>query len=245
MSTRALRLRPSALPVRILFALLGLLVAGTVAAGEDEATTLARLGKAQRYSIATTAPANPIETGGAAILIHAPIDTVRPIITGYGRYKQYIPTFEQSRLIGKKDGESEVYFDVPVLNGAAHVWAVVRMAKPKSTPEGEIITGRLVKGNVEDFRTVWRLRKVDDKTTIVKLELLVDPEIPLPASFVTHHLQEAAAKGVTAIRKEAEQRAGYVAPSAAPAPAASANPVAAEGQEGSPSDEKGTNIAQR
>lgn len=245
MAPSARRPRASALPVRLLLALLALLVAVPVDAGEDEATTLARLGHAQRYTIPTTAPENPIDTGGAAILIHAPIETVRPIITGYGQYKKYVPTFEQSRLIGKKDGESEVYFDVPVLNGAAHIWAVVRMAKPKATPEGEVITGRLVKGNVEDFRTIWRLRKVDDKTTIAKLELLVDPEIPLPASFVTHHLQEAAVKGVTAIRKEAEKRAGYVAPSATPASPPSTSPVAAPTDEPSPSDEKRTNIAQR
>lgn len=243
MAPRARRPRSSALPVRLLLVLLALFVATPVTAGEDEVTTLGRLGHAQRYTMPTKAPENPIDTGGAAILIHAPIELVRPIVTGYGQYKKYVPTFEQSRLIGKKDGESEVYFDVPVLNGAAHIWAVVRMAKPKTTPEGEVITGRLVKGNVEDFRTIWRLRKVDDKTTIAKLELLVDPEIPLPASFVTHHLQEAAVKGVTAIRKEAEKRAGYVAP--APVPPPGASPVAAPTDEPSPSDEKRTNIAQR
>ncbi len=220
--------------------------ASSAHADDDEVAKLEAHGKALRYTVPTTAPSSSIDTGGAAVVVHAPLPVVRSIVTSYGRYKDYVPTFEQSRLIGKKDGESEVYFDVPVLNGAAHVWAVLKMGKPVTTADGEVIRGRFVKGNVDDFRTIWRLKKIDEQRTLVKLEILVDPDLPLPASLVTHHLREAAYKGASAVKKEGEKRVGYVAP--APAPVASSAPAAppeeAEVPE-TPEEKPPANVAKR
>ena len=61
------------------------------------------------------------------------------------------------------------------------------------------------KGNVDDFRAVWRLRAVDENRTVLKLEILVDPKLPLPASMVTPELAYAADKAVTAVRDRAEK----------------------------------------
>ena len=61
------------------------------------------------------------------------------------------------------------------------------------------------KGNVDDFRALWRLRAVDAEHTIVKLEILVDPKLPAPASIVTPELCTAAEKAVTGVRTHAEK----------------------------------------
>lgn len=186
-----------------------LFVAATSLASDDEAAKLETRGKALRYSMPTKLPDCSIDTGGAAILVHAPIDVVRKIVTDYQRYQKIVKTFRQSRLISKKDGVSEVYLDVPVAHGAASIWAVISIAAPVVTPEGESITGTLVKGNVDAFRSVWRLRKVDEKTTILKLELLVDPKLPVPSSLITPELQYAADTAVTGVRDEAHRRVGF------------------------------------
>jgi len=174
-------------------------------AGDDEATRLERRGRAERYTKATTAPKNSIDTGGAAIYVNAPIDVVRRIITDYRNYEKTIKAFKKSKLLSRNKGVSEVYLEVPILHGAATVWVVALMGAPVMEGKEEKITARMLRGNVDDFRAVWRLRAIDAEHTIVKLELLVDPSLPAPASLVTPELSHASDNAVTSVRKQAEK----------------------------------------
>jgi ribosome-associated toxin RatA of RatAB toxin-antitoxin module len=174
--------------------------------GDEEAAALEKRGKALRYALKTTAPANAIDTGAAAILVNAPIAEVRKIVTDFRKYEEIIKPFEKSRVLSRRKGVSEVYFEVPVARGAAKIWVVAHVDGPVKDGVGEKIVARYSRGNVDDFRAVWRLRAVDDTHTIVKLELLVDPKLPLPGSAVTPELQYAADKAVTAVRDKAENK---------------------------------------
>ncbi len=175
-------------------------------AQDDEAAMLEKRGKALRYAVKTTGPSSPIDTGAAAILVNAPISEVRKIVTDYRKYEQIIKPFEKSRVISRRKDVSEVYFEVPVARGAAKIWVVAHVQGPAKDGVGEKIVAKYHRGNVDDFRAVWRLRAVDDTHTIVKLELLVDPKLPLPGSAVTPELQYAADKAVTAVRDKAENK---------------------------------------
>jgi ribosome-associated toxin RatA of RatAB toxin-antitoxin module len=174
-------------------------------AGDDEATRLERRGRAERYTRATTSPKNSIDTGGAAIYVNAPIDVVRRVVTDYRNYEKVIKPFKQSKLLSRNKGVSEVYLEVPILHGAATVWVVAKIGSPVVAGNEETITARMLRGNVDDFRAVWRLRAVDADHTIVKLELLVDPSLPAPASLVTPELCTASENAVTGVRKQAEK----------------------------------------
>jgi ribosome-associated toxin RatA of RatAB toxin-antitoxin module len=174
-------------------------------AGDDEATRLERRGRAERYTKATTAPKNSIDTGGAGIYVHAPIDVVRRIVTDFKNYEKTIKSFKKSKLLSRNKGVSEVYLEVPILHGAATVWVVALIGQPVIEGNEEKITARMLRGNVDDFRAVWRLRAVDAENTIVKLELLVDPSLPAPASLVTPELCTASENAVTGVRKQAEK----------------------------------------
>jgi len=174
-------------------------------AGDDEATRLERRGRAERYTKATTAPKNSIDTGGAAIYVNAPIDVVRRIVMDFRNYEKTIKSFKQSKLLSRNKGVSEVYLEVPILHGAATVWVVALIGQPVIEGNEEKITARMLRGNVDDFRAVWRLRAVDADHTIVKLELLVDPSLPAPASLVTPELCTASDNAVTGVRKQSEK----------------------------------------
>lgn len=187
---------------------------------DDEAAALAKRSKALRYSVKTMEPQNSIDTGGAAIYVNAPLAEVRKIVTNYRSYDKLIQPFEQSRVLSRKKGVSEVYFEVPVMHGAVKIWAVVHIDQPVKDGVGEKIVARYSRGNVDDFRAVWRLRAVDDTHTIVKLELLVDPKLPIPGSAVTPELSYAADKAVTAVRNRAENPKA-VASTATPSPGTS------------------------
>ncbi|WP_438020020.1 hypothetical protein WMF18_13540 [Sorangium sp. So ce315] len=205
-------------------------------AADAESEKLASLGRALRYTLKTTGPASPIDTGGAAILVKAPLPAVRKLVTSYGSYKTLISPFDQSRVLAKRKGSSEVYLQVPILNGAAHIWTVADMSPPTKDGADEVISGRFKRGNVADFRARWRLRAVDDQHTILKLEIFVAPKLPFPPSAVTTQLVRAADKAVTAVRDRAEGKppssvrattASAAAPGGSPQPTASAPTPAA------------------
>lgn len=207
-------------------------------AADAESEKLASLGKALRYTLKTTGPTSAIDTGGAAILVKAPLPAVRKLVTSYGSYKTFISSFDQSRVLAKRKGTSEVYLQVPILNGAAHIWTVADMSPPTKDGADEVISGRFKRGNVSDFRARWRLRAVDAHHTIVKLELFVDPKLPFPASAVTTQLVKAADSAVTAVRNRAQTEAPASArasttaaavPGASPGATASAPATTASG----------------
>jgi ribosome-associated toxin RatA of RatAB toxin-antitoxin module len=189
-----------------------------------EVAALEQKGEAIRYARAT--PGSDIETGGASILVSAPLARVERLVLRFGRYKELVPAFAQSRLVQThKTGEQDVYLEVPVMHGAAKIWGLLRFSKPTRDKNGSslAISARMMKGNVDDFRAVWRLRAVDDKRTMVKLELFVDPDLPVPTALIEKGLTIAADKGVTAIRDFAEGRKRLLAK---PAPKASSPDVA-------------------
>ncbi|AKT42178.1 SRPBCC family protein [Chondromyces crocatus] len=176
-----------------------------VAHADEESDRLAALGKPHTYTMKTTNPPSPIETGGAATVIDAPIAEVRKVVTNYGAYQKFLKPFDQSRVISKRKGVSEVYLQVPILNGAANIWIVTEIAPPVKQGKDELVVGKFKNGNVEDFRAVWRMRSVSPDKTVLKLELMVDPALPFGASIVTQTLVKSAAKGVAGVKTRAEE----------------------------------------
>jgi ribosome-associated toxin RatA of RatAB toxin-antitoxin module len=210
----------------------GLVTPGTARA-DEEASRLETRGKALRYTQKTTAPASSIDTGGAAIYVNAPIDAVRKVVTDYRHYDAFIKPFKQSKLLSRSKGVSEVYLEVPILHGAATVWVVVQIGPPTKEGDEERIAAKFVRGNVDDFRAVWKLRAVDAEHTVVKLELLVDPTLPAPASVVTPELCGAAEKAVTGVREKAQEGRAAATAQAAATP------------QGAPGDGKQQDVARR
>jgi len=200
-----LRLRSLAFALLTTLTTLGAL-SSSARAADEEAAKLEAQSKAQRYTVKTTAPASPIDTGGAAIMVHAPIEEVRKIVTDYRHYEKVIKPFKKSKLLSRSKGVSEVYLEVPILHGAATVWVVTKIDKPVTENGEERINARMDRGNVDDFRALWRLRAVDAERTIVKLEILVDPKMPVPSAIVTPELCTAADKAVTGVRNHAEAK---------------------------------------
>lgn len=211
-------------------AALVILLSPGAARADDEADKLAALGKAQPYTLKTASPASAIDTGGAAILVNAPLAEVRKIVTKYGDYQKFLKPFDQSKVLSKRKGVSEVYLQVPILHGAARIWVVTELSAPTKRGAEEVITGRLKRGNVDDFRAVWRMRAIDAEHTVLKLELLVDPSLPFGASLVTKTLMGSAEKGVKGVKQRAEEAfaarrpARQQAVAQAPAPAKDAQP---------------------
>jgi ribosome-associated toxin RatA of RatAB toxin-antitoxin module len=179
-------------------ALLGAALASTPC----EATPATR--NVERFSVKV--PNSSLDAGAARVLVKAPTETLRSVVTDYGRYSSIITHFKQARVLGRSGAQTDVYLEVPILNGMSKVWAVVRFGAPETQGDQEVIRGRLVKGNVKRLDAVWRIQKVDDKASILSLELLIVPDVPAPKSLVAGELRKAAGKAVNGARIEAEER---------------------------------------
>lgn len=180
----------------------------------DEGQRLMQSRATERYSVAV--PGASIRAGGGMTAVHAPLSVVEKVVGDYAHYADFMPRFQKSRIVGKTAEGTDVYLQVPILHGAATVWAVTRFAPPVKDANGERIEARMNgQGNVDDMRAVWRLKAIDDTHTLLKLELLIVPKLPLPGSVVTPELEYAADQAVTSARDRAEANAKRAAQAAA------------------------------
>jgi ribosome-associated toxin RatA of RatAB toxin-antitoxin module len=161
-------------------------------------------GPIEKYDVAQ--PKISMRAGAARVVVAAPKDVVRSMVLDYGKYSGHIKAFDSSKVVGKSGDKTDVYLRVPIMKGAAKIWAVVRFDPLKADGETELVTARMVKGNVKRLDAVWRIRAVDEQNTELKLELLIIPDFPAPESMVVPEVRNAAARAVRGIRNAAEQR---------------------------------------
>jgi len=178
----------------------------SVAAAPAAGPELQKWRKVDRFDVKT--PYSDTNAGAARGNVDAPEDVVREVVLDYKNYASFISRFEKSRVVGRSGDKTDVSLQVPILKGAAKVWAIVRFEPVKQVDGSEIVEGHMVngKGNVKRLDAKWRLKKLDDTTTQVVLELLIVPDMPVPDSLVVPEVRFAAAKAVEGSRDEAEKR---------------------------------------
>ncbi|MGC4091429.1 MAG: SRPBCC family protein [Polyangiaceae bacterium] len=159
--------------------------------------------KTERYDVKNQG----VSAGAARTLVMAPDGVVRSVVTDFARYDSFISRFKSAKIVGKVGDKTDVYLQVPIMNGAVKIWAVVRFDPPKDSGADQIITGKMVKGNVKRLDAVWRIHKVNEQSTELRLELSIVPDLPVPEGLVLPEVRYAADKAVSGSRDEAERRA--------------------------------------
>jgi ribosome-associated toxin RatA of RatAB toxin-antitoxin module len=185
--------------------LTGLLLSSvTASAAPAPGPELQKWREVSRFNVKT--PYADMNAGAARVNVDAPEELVRSVVLDYKNYASFMSRFEKSQVVGRSGDKTDVYLQVPILKGAAKVWAVVRFEPIKQVDGGEVLVGHMIKGNVKRLDATWRLKKLDDSTTQVALELLIVPDMPVPDSLVVPEVRFAAAKAVEGSRDEAEKR---------------------------------------
>ncbi len=150
-------------------------------------------------------PSTKVKWGRAQIFVKAPVKDVRAAIMDYGNWSSYIPRFQKTKVLKKEaGGAAEVYMQVPIMKGAATIWAVERFNAPVPEGKGEKIVGTLVKGNVDALQAVWHYRAVDENHSVVTLELYAAPKVSAPAGAILTEMMDACGEGVLGVRARAE-----------------------------------------
>jgi hypothetical protein len=137
------------------------------------------------------------------------------VVLDFGNYARYFDPDKgksksgwASKVVGKSGDKTDLYLEVPILGGASKIWAIVRFDAPKKVGEDtEIVTGQMIKGNVEKLSAKWKMRRrAEDNSTELQLEFLVVPKLPVPDSFLAKEASSAAAKAVKGMKREALER---------------------------------------
>jgi ribosome-associated toxin RatA of RatAB toxin-antitoxin module len=147
-----------------------------------------------------------IPAGAAKIDVAADAQLVTEIIQDFGNYSRLSDKFEKARVIGRNGADTDVYMQVPILKGAAKIWAVMRFTPVRNSNGDQILAGHMVKGNVKRLDAKWTVRSAGARQSHVELELLIVPKLPVPSSLVTSETAYAADKAVTGVRDRAERR---------------------------------------
>ena len=194
----------SVMPSKYLVAIAALAVC---VAGVPAASHAADSREIQGYDVRV--PNAELNAGAARARVQSKYDTLRGVLVDYPHYSQIITRFEKARVVGRVGQQTDVYLEVPILHGATKIWAIVRFDAPKTEGSEEVIRGRMVKGNVKRLDAAWRVRKVDETSADLALELLIVPDLPAPHSLILSEVKRAAARAVSGARAEAERRAHH------------------------------------
>jgi ribosome-associated toxin RatA of RatAB toxin-antitoxin module len=144
-------------------------------------------------------PGTTVQWGRAVVLIDAPVDAVMAVIQNYAGYKTFLPHFEESRVLSQRGASALVYVKVSVMHGAANLWAEVKLRPRAGEGATRVIEGAMTKGNMDHFEAVWEVTPVEGGT-LVAFQILVDPDLPLPASLINNENQASARKALRALR---------------------------------------------
>jgi hypothetical protein len=163
----------------------------------------------------TKLPESDRPAGGARTVVSASPALVKSVVLDFGNYAHYFDPDKgtnpsrkwASKVVGKSGDKTDLYLEVPILKGAAKIWAIIRFDAPKKVGDSEIVSGKLIKGNVDQLSAKWKLRPTAENGTELQLEFLVVPKLPVPDSLLSSEARGAAAKAVTGMRGEALKRA--------------------------------------
>lgn len=198
-------------------ALAGALVVPALAAADSYAPPASDAKAVELFKLAKDKKSNfekkgsKFRVGRAEIFVSAPMKDVKAAVLDYAAYSSIIPKFQKSKVL-KREGESaEVYLQIPILKGAATLWAQESFAKPVAEGKGEKIVGSYLKGNVDSLEATWHYRPVDATHTVVTLDIFIAPKIVAPESLVTKEVEDACGDGVRAIRDKAEAASKKIA----------------------------------
>jgi hypothetical protein len=143
--------------------------------------------------------------GRTSVKVHAPIARVRESVVDFAHYAEFMPHYRSAKLLGRTaTGARDVYMEIEALNGVVIMWCEMEFPKPTLVDGVEITESKFVKGNVDDFNAIWRLRKIDELTTELSLEVFLQPSIPLPTSLINSENVKGSLSGVMAMRGRIE-----------------------------------------
>jgi hypothetical protein len=177
---------------------------GPTPSAEDKSAQLDRLKKDPGPIKSNwTPPGKSDRYGHAEGLINAPLDTVKTKIGDFAHYKDLAgPKFKSVKVVDKQGQFTDVYFQLPIMKGVVTIWYVTRFPPPRPAAGGDVVEGTYVKGNIKGMHIAFTVRPgVDDKTSVLVCDLVLQPNVPAPQSALDEELRDACGDAINSVRK--------------------------------------------
>jgi ribosome-associated toxin RatA of RatAB toxin-antitoxin module len=149
-------------------------------------------------------PGRSVRWGRAVGLVDAPVETVLKVVQNYAAYQTFMPHFRTSKVLSQRGASALVYMEATVAKGTMDLWAELKISPKANTGDAgttQVIEAKMLKGNMDAMQARWELTPVEGGRTLVAFQLLMDPNLPLPSSFVSGENETAAKKTIRALRK--------------------------------------------
>lgn len=201
------------------FAALALVVLPVVAQADAEAPKapctdpqVARLLDAKQTLKWNYSPAGRSERyGHAEALVDAPAEKVAKNAVDFAHYKELHRKFASARVIGKEGDTTDVYMRYPVYIGALKVefHEVMRFGQPRLNNGMHVLEGNALRGDMKQGHTIISVKPVDDKHSLLQVDILLVPKIPAPQSLLDEELRDGAQDFVNGLKDRSQ---GWVGP---------------------------------
>ena len=144
--------------------------------------------------------------GHAEVLVDAPLAKVRSAAVDFAHYRDFHHKFSSARVIAKQGDDVDVYMKLPIKLGPLKLdqWEVMRFGPARGGAQSLVVEGRGVQGNMKEGHLVISARAVDERHTLVKVDLLVVPSMAAPQSLIDEELRDAATDFVNGLRDKAQ-----------------------------------------
>lgn len=138
--------------------------------------------------------------GRAQAIVNAPVDKVMSAIFDYGNYAQFLPHFRTSKVLSKRGSNAIVYMEAFFIKNTFKVWIQESFRERASQGSTRVVEGKMLKGNVDRLDARWEVTPIDKNRSLVVFQMLLDPDLPLPASIVSEQNTVAARRTIKALR---------------------------------------------
>jgi hypothetical protein len=167
-------------------------------------------GQTLRWSWAP--PGRGEKYGHAETLVATSADNVRKTALDFAHYRELHRKFSSARVIAKEGDNTDVYMKLPVKVGPITIdqWEVMRFGPAKQAGDAAVIEGFGVKGNMKTGHIKITVRPVDEKHSLLKVDLLLVPSTPAPSALVDEELRDAAMDFANGLKDKSQGWSGPV-----------------------------------
>ena len=147
-----------------------------------------------------------VRWGRAIGIVDAPLADVVAVVQNYAGYQDFMPHFRVSRVLSRRGANALVYMQASIARNTLTLWAQMRVGPRPNEGETRIVEGKMVDGNMDAMLARWELTPIDNGRTLVAFQLLMDPKLPLPDSYVSSENETATRKTLRALRQVLAER---------------------------------------
>jgi ribosome-associated toxin RatA of RatAB toxin-antitoxin module len=142
-----------------------------------------------------------VQWGRAIGIVDAPLADVLAVVENYAGYQNFMPHFRTSKVLSQRGTSALVYMQASIAANTMNLWAQMKVGPRPNEGDTRIIEGKMVNGNMDAMLARWEVTPIDANRTLVAFQLLMDPKLPLPDSFVSSENEIATRKTIKALRQ--------------------------------------------